>query len=100
VNTPSRIVTPERRADDVGDTALRPQSAVGVVARRRRARTLDLHRGGRKRSAAEALDHVLFVVRPASARPRWRRSVARELGVGFRATSGPVIAKAAISARY
>src|SRR5258708_4725188 len=29
----------------------------------------------------------------ASARPRWRRSW-RELGVGFRATSGPVIAKA------
>jgi len=25
MTTPSRIVTPERRADDVGDTALRPQ---------------------------------------------------------------------------
>ena len=25
MNTPSRIVTPERRSDDVGDTALRPQ---------------------------------------------------------------------------
>jgi Holliday junction DNA helicase RuvB len=25
VNPPSRIVTPERRSDDVGDTALRPQ---------------------------------------------------------------------------
>ena len=26
MNTPTRIVTPERRSDDVGDTALRPQS--------------------------------------------------------------------------
>ena len=32
--------------------------------------------------------------RPVSARPRWRRSSSRELGVNFRATSGPVIAKA------
>ena len=32
--------------------------------------------------------------RPGSARPRWRRSSSRELGVNFRATSGPVIAKA------
>ncbi len=42
----------------------------------------------------EALDHVLFVGPPGLGKTTLAQIVARELGVGFRATSGPVIAKA------
>src|ERR1700727_2655055 len=74
MTTPSRIVTPERRGEDVPDTALRPQLLSEFVG--------------------EALDHVLFVGPPGLGKTTLAQIVARELGVGFRATSGPVIAKA------
>ena len=46
------------------------------------------------RTRAEALDHVLFVGPPGLGKTTLAQIVARELGVNFRATSGPVIAKA------
>ena len=46
------------------------------------------------RTRREALDHVLFVGPPGLGKTTLAQIVARELGVGFRATSGPVIAKA------
>jgi len=45
-------------------------------------------------SVAQALDHVLFVGPPGLGKTTLAQIVARELGVNFRATSGPVIAKA------
>ena len=41
-----------------------------------------------------ALDHVLFVGPPGLGKTTLAQILSRELGVGFRATSGPVIAKA------
>ena len=46
------------------------------------------------RARNEALDHVLFVGPPGLGKTTLAQIVARELGVNFRATSGPVIAKA------
>jgi Holliday junction DNA helicase RuvB len=46
------------------------------------------------RSRAEALDHVLFAGPPGLGKTTLAQIMARELGVNFRATSGPVIAKA------
>ncbi len=46
------------------------------------------------RARQEALDHVLFVGPPGLGKTTLAQIVARELGVNFRATSGPVIAKA------
>ncbi len=48
----------------------------------------------RRASRKEALDHVLFVGPPGLGKTTLAQIVARELGVNFRATSGPVIAKA------
>jgi Holliday junction DNA helicase RuvB len=46
------------------------------------------------KTRSEALDHVLFVGPPGLGKTTLAQIVARELGVNFRATSGPVIAKA------
>jgi Holliday junction DNA helicase RuvB len=93
VNTPSRIVTPERRTDDAGDTALRPQLLSEFVGQAQARKNLSIFiEAARKRN--EALDHVLFVGPPGLGKTTLAQILARELGVGFRATSGPVIAKA------
>src|SRR5512142_2427211 len=90
---PARIVTPERRADDAGDTALRPQLLAEFVGQAQARANLSIFiEAARKRN--EALDHVLFVGPPGLGKTTLAQIVARELGVGFRATSGPVIAKA------
>src|ERR1700761_3682657 len=93
MNPPTRIVTPERRSDDVGDTALRPQLLSEFVGQAQARKNLSIFiEAARKRG--EALDHVLFVGPPGLGKTTLAQIVARELGVGFRATSGPVIARA------
>jgi holliday junction DNA helicase RuvB len=88
-----RLVTSERRADDIGDTSLRPQSLSDFVGQEQARKNLSVFiEAARKRK--EALDHVLFVGPPGLGKTTLAQIVARELGVGFRATSGPVIAKA------
>ncbi len=93
MNTPPRMVTPERRSDDVGDTALRPQSLTEFVGQAQARKNLSIFIEAAKKRG-EALDHVLFVGPPGLGKTTLAQIVARELGVGFRATSGPVIAKA------
>jgi Holliday junction DNA helicase RuvB len=46
------------------------------------------------KTRGDALDHVLFVGPPGLGKTTLAQIVARELGVNFRSTSGPVIAKA------
>ena len=86
-----RITTPERRPEDV-DAALRPKSLdefIGQKAARENLRVFIEAAKGR----GDALDHVLFFGPPGLGKTTLAQIVARELGVGFRATSGPVIAK-------
>ncbi|MBC7578641.1 MAG: Holliday junction branch migration DNA helicase RuvB [Tardiphaga sp.] len=93
MNPPTRLITPERRGDDIGDTTLRPQNLSEFVGQQQARANLQIFiDAARKRN--EALDHVLFVGPPGLGKTTLAQIVARELGVGFRATSGPVIAKA------
>ncbi len=92
-NKPQRLVSSERRDDDAGDASLRPQRLSEFVGQEQARQNLSVFiDAARKRG--EALDHVLFVGPPGLGKTTLAQIVARELGVGFRATSGPVIAKA------
>ena len=93
MTTAPRLVAAERRDDDAADASLRPQRLPNSSARSRRAPTCRSSSRRRAR-ASEALDHVLFVGPPGLGKTTLAQIVARELGVNFRATSGPVIAKA------
>ena len=92
MNTPRRLVTPETRADDV-DVSLRPQRLAEFIGQEKARANLGVFIEA-ARARKEALDHVLFVGPPGLGKTTLAQIVARELGVNFRATSGPVIAKA------
>ena len=86
-----RLTTPTRRPEDA-DAALRPKALdefVGQAAARDNLRVFI----AAAKARGEALDHVLFFGPPGLGKTTLAQIVARELGVGFRATSGPVIAK-------
>ncbi|WP_324749190.1 Holliday junction branch migration DNA helicase RuvB [Sphingomonas sp. LY54] len=86
-----RLTTPERRPEDV-DAALRPKSLDDFVGQRAARENLRVFIDAAK-ARGDALDHVLFFGPPGLGKTTLAQIIARELGVGFRATSGPVIAK-------
>jgi Holliday junction DNA helicase RuvB len=91
--TPPRMVAPEPAAEDRTDTSLRPQSIDEFVGQEQLRANLKVFIAA-ARSRGEALDHVLFYGPPGLGKTTLAQIVARELGVSFRATSGPVIARA------
>jgi Holliday junction DNA helicase RuvB len=91
VTDQDRLLSASRRPEDV-DAALRPKSLdefVGQQAARDNLRVFIQAARGR----GDALDHVLFFGPPGLGKTTLAQIIAREMGVGFRATSGPVIAK-------
>ena len=92
-STPRRLVTAERRDDDAADGSLRPQRLGEFIGQQQARSNLTVFFEA-ARARREALDHVLFVGPPGLGKTTLAQIVARELGVNFRATSGPVIAKA------
>ena len=91
--TDDRDITPARIDEDAGEASLRPQTLgefIGQKASRENLRIFIQAARGR----GEALDHVLLHGPPGLGKTTLAQIVARELGVGFRATSGPVIQRA------
>ena len=86
------VVTPERRDEDVAESSLRPQLLAEFIGQEQARKNLGVFIAA-ARGRKEALDHVLFVGPPGLGKTTLAQIVARELGVGFRATSGPVIVK-------
>lgn len=83
----------ERRPDEGEESAIRPARLDDFVGQRVLRSNLRVFvEAARKRG--EAMDHVLFHGPPGLGKTTLAQIVARELGVGFRSTSGPVIARA------
>src|SRR3989475_6943433 len=87
------ILSSVKRDDDVTETSLRPQRLAEFIGQSQARANLGVFIEA-ARARREALDHVLFVGPPGLGKTTLAQIVARELGVNFRSTSGPVIAKA------
>lgn len=88
-----RLIDREKRHEDEIDTHFRPQVLDEFVGQSRAKENLKVFIQA-ARGRGEALDHVLFAGPPGLGKTTLAQIMARELGVNFRATSGPVIAKA------
>ena len=88
-----RLVTSVRRDTDATETSLRPRSLAEFIGQEQARANLSIFIQA-ARDRGEALDHVLFAGPPGLGKTTLAQIMAKELGVGFRATSGPVIAKA------
>ena len=87
-----RLISSEKRGEDA-DQSLRPQTLDDFVGQAQARANLKVFIEAAK-GRGEALDHVLFVGPPGLGKTTLAQIMAREMGVNFRSTSGPVIAKA------
>ncbi|MHA1134760.1 MAG: Holliday junction branch migration DNA helicase RuvB [Alphaproteobacteria bacterium] len=87
------VLATTKRDDDQPEAALRPQTLAEFIGQAKVRSNLKVFIDA-ARARHEALDHVLFAGPPGLGKTTLAQIVARELGVSFRATSGPVIAKA------
>src|SRR6266576_2826034 len=90
---PSRLIAPERREEDELEASLRPKRLAEFVGQQQARENLSVFIEAAK-GRGEPLDHVLFSGPPGLGKTTLAQIVARELGVGFRATSGPVLVRA------
>ena len=92
MSDPDPTLRPEPRPDDA-DRALRPQTLDAFVGQAEARANLRIFIES-ARQRAQAMDHALFHGPPGLGKTTLAQIMARELGVNFRMTSGPVLAKA------
>ena len=88
-----RLVAGATKDGDALDATLRPQSLTDFIGQEQARSNLRVFIQAAKQRG-DALDHVLFAGPPGLGKTTLAQIMAKELGVGFRATSGPVISKA------
>ncbi|HVZ04684.1 Holliday junction branch migration DNA helicase RuvB [Hyphomicrobium sp.] len=88
-----RLVSSARKEVDAFEATIRPQSLDEFIGQEQARANLRVFIAA-ARGRGDALDHVLFAGPPGLGKTTLAQIMAKELGVGFRATSGPVISKA------
>ncbi|MBN9291102.1 MAG: Holliday junction branch migration DNA helicase RuvB [Hyphomicrobium denitrificans] len=88
-----RLVSSARKEVDAYEATIRPQSLDEFIGQEQARANLRIFITA-ARGRGDALDHVLFAGPPGLGKTTLAQIMAKELGVGFRATSGPVISKA------
>jgi len=88
-----RLLTAAKRNAEEMEPSLRPQLLADFIGQEQVRSNLKVFIEAAK-GRGDALDHVLFAGPPGLGKTTLAQIMARELGVGFRATSGPVISKA------
>jgi Holliday junction DNA helicase RuvB len=89
----TRLQTPRRLEEDTQEQKLRPQKLAEFTGQRAACENLSVFVHA-ARTRGEPLDHVLFYGPPGLGKTTLAQIVAAEMGVGFRATSGPLLTKA------
>jgi Holliday junction DNA helicase RuvB len=90
--TDNPLLSAQAQIEDA-DAAMRPKTLAEFVGQEAARENLKVFIAS-ARARREAMDHVLFFGPPGLGKTTLAQIIARELGVNFRATSGPVIAKA------
>lgn len=88
-----RVLSGAKRETDAFEATIRPQSLDEFIGQEQARANLKVFIQAAK-ARGEALDHVLFAGPPGLGKTTLAQIMSKELGVGFRATSGPVISKA------
>ena len=91
--TDDRLLTGLKKEADAFEATIRPQSLDEFIGQEQARANLKVFIQA-ARSRGDALDHVLFAGPPGLGKTTLAQIMAKEMGVGFRSTSGPVIAKA------
>lgn len=88
-----RLIDPNTQPEDHPEVSLRPKALKDFVGQAQVRENLQVFIDAAKKRH-EALDHVLFFGPPGLGKTTLSQIISSELGVGFRATSGPIISKA------
>ena len=88
-----RVIAAARGVEDAPEAALRPQTLADFIGQAASRENLAIFIEA-ARARGEHLDHVLLHGPPGLGKTTLAQIIAREMGVGFRATSGPIIQRA------